>query len=63
MLINVTIHGQGVFETINNKLSGRLKQGFNKKNTDRIILVGKGGKHSKKYNDTFTGNFYGWLRR
>jgi hypothetical protein len=41
MVINDTIHGQGVFETTNNKLSGQLKQVFNKNNTYRIILVGK----------------------
>tara|TARA_B110000259_G_scaffold149692_1_gene168969 strand:+ start:312 stop:482 length:171 start_codon:yes stop_codon:yes gene_type:complete len=42
MIINVTIRGQGVFETIKNNLSGQLKQVFNKNNTYRIILVGKG---------------------
>jgi len=30
MVIKDTIHGQGVFETIHNKLSGQLKQGYNK---------------------------------
>jgi hypothetical protein len=42
MVINVTIHGQGIFKTIKNNLYGPLKQVFNKNNTDRIILSGKG---------------------
>jgi hypothetical protein len=37
MIINVTIRGQGVFETIKNNLYGPLKQVFNKNNTYRII--------------------------
>jgi clan AA aspartic protease (TIGR02281 family) len=57
MVINDTIHGQGVFETINNKLSGQLKQVYTKNNTYSIILVGKGVKYSKKHKYTYTGNF------